>query len=210
MAESETSLKTAQDTLKAEALRVIGGTNENPSADERADFIVQRLEQFIREGRTIAAGMSLRKWQEMARVEIANAILESQLDAQQDEVVTKRLLITFGCALTTIGFWGGLWAYGRLSYVFAAFVCGAAGLIMLGVALEWRVRKFWKHRKVTVRKRALRRCEDLTRRIKKMEKELESEAESKSKSSGAKPEREQPDGLASLFVRAAGPGLPSS
>jgi len=147
----------------------------NPSPEDHADFIMQRLEQFIREGRTVSEGMNLQKWQDMAKVEIASAIVQSQVNVQDDDVVTKRLLFTFGASFTTIGFWGGLWAYDKLHYVGAAFICGAAGLLMIGVALEWRFRKFWKRRQVGTRQKSLRRCQDLTRRIKKMEVELEKE-----------------------------------
>ncbi|MFC1674089.1 hypothetical protein ACFL12_08160 [Pseudomonadota bacterium] len=166
---------TARKSIKKDAAEVIAGEVLGPTPEERADFIMQRLEQFIREGRTISEGMNLQKWQEMAKVEIANAIVESQIDQQDDEVVTKRLLFTFGAAFTTIGFWGALWAYGELHYMGAAFLCGAAGLIMIGVAMEWRFRKYIKRRQVTTRGKSLRRCQDLTRRIKKLEHELEKE-----------------------------------
>ena len=162
-------------SLKTDAVQVIAGENNNPTPEERAAFIMQRLEQFIREGRTLSEGMNLQKWQDMAKVEIANAIVEAQVDNQDDDQVTKRLLFTFGASFTTIGFWGGLWAYDQAHYVAVAFLCGAAGLVMIGVALEWRVRKFWKRRQVGVRQKALRRCQDLTRRIKQMEFELEKE-----------------------------------
>jgi len=151
-----------------------GGAN-NPSPEEHADFIMQRLEQFIRDGRTVSEGMNLQKWQDMAKVEIANAIVQSQVTVQDDDVVTKRLLFTFGASFTTIGFWGGLWSYDKLHYIGAALICGAAGLLMIGVAMEWRFRKFWKRRQVGIRQKSLRRCQDLTRRIKKMETELEKE-----------------------------------
>jgi len=140
--------------------------DNNPTPDERAAFIMQRLEQFIREGRTLSEGMSFRKWQEMATIEIDNAINETLVYTQGDEVVTKRLLFTFGASFVTIGFWGGLWAYDQVHYIAVAFLCGAAGMIMIGLALEWRFRKYWKRRQVDVRKKALRRCQDLTRRLK--------------------------------------------
>ena len=165
----------ARKSIKKDAASVIGGEDNNPTPDERAEFIMQRLEQYIREGRTLSEGVNFRKWQDMAKVEIANAIVESQVDAQDDDVVTKRLLFTFGAAFTTIGFWGGLWAYDQVHYIGAAFLCVGAGMIMIGVALEWRFRKFWKRRQVGVRQKALRRCQDLTRRIKTMEHELEKE-----------------------------------
>jgi len=165
---------TTQDTDQNEDA-MIGGDNNNPSPEQHADFIMQRLEQFIREGRTLSEGMNLQKWQDMAKVEIASAITQSQINLQDDDVITKRLLFTFGVSFTTIGFWGGLWAYDKLHYVGAAFICGAAGLVMIGVALEWRFRKFWKRRQVGTRQKSLRRCQDLTRRIKKMEVDLEKE-----------------------------------
>lgn len=147
----------------------------NPTPEERAEFIMARLEQFIRDGRTVSEGMNLRQWQDMAKVEIANAIVETQLNAQDDDVVTKRVLFTFGASFTTIGFWGGLWAYDKLHYVGAAFLCGAAGLFMIGVAMDWQFRSFWKRRQMGVRQKSLKRVQDLTRRIKKMEHELEQE-----------------------------------
>jgi len=173
-------MATQKKSNGADALAV--GANNNPSPEDHADFIMQRLEQFIREGRTISEGMNLQKWQDMAKVEIANAIVQSQINVQDDDVVTKRLLFTFGASFTTIGFWGGLWSYGKLHYVGAALVCGAAGLFMIGIALEWRFRKFWKKRQVGIRQKSLRRCQDLTRRIKQMEVELEKEEKELKKS----------------------------
>ena len=63
-----------------------------PSPEERAHFVVKRLEQFIRDGRTVAQGMSFRQWQAMARIEIANAIIAAENIRQEDDVVTKRFL----------------------------------------------------------------------------------------------------------------------
>ena len=154
----------------------VGG---NPAPEERADFVVRRLEQFIRDGRTMAEGMPLSKWQEMARVEIANAIVESEVDNQDDDQVTKRLLFTVGSGFSTIGFWGALWAYEKVDYLISAFVCGLSGFIMLAIALEWRIRKLFKSHKANVRQKTVRRCGDLTKRIKKLEAELNKEAEKK-------------------------------
>ena len=52
---------------------------DDPSPDERAEYVILRLEQFIREGRTFDEGMSFKIWQAMAKVEIAIAIAESEL-----------------------------------------------------------------------------------------------------------------------------------
>ena len=69
--------------------------SDEPSPDERAEYVILRLEQFIREGRTFAEGMSFKIWQSMAKVEIAIAIAEAELGQQKEEAVTKRLLFTF-------------------------------------------------------------------------------------------------------------------
>ncbi len=147
----------------------------NPTADERADFVLKRIEQFIRDGRTIGEGMSLKRWQDMARFEISNALLEAENSRQEDDVVTKRLLFTMGAALITIGFWGVVFAFDKADYLVTALISGIAGLWLMAVATEWRFRKFWKARKARKRTQALIRIEGLTRRIKKMERELKKE-----------------------------------
>ena len=146
-----------------------------PRPEERADFVVKRLEQFIREGRTIAQGMSLRQWEEMARVEIANAIVAAEDASQKDDVVTRRLLFVGASAMVTIGFWGTLLAFDRASYLAVAVICGGAGFVLFALAGEWRFRKFWARRRARKRAQALRRIEDLTVRIKRMERELKDE-----------------------------------
>ncbi len=147
----------------------------NPTVDERADFVLKRIEQFIRDGRTIGEGMSLKRWQDMARFEISNALLEAENAHQEDDVVTKRLLFTMGSALITIGFWGVVFAFDKADYLVTALISGIAGFWLMAVATEWRFRKFWKARKARRRAQALKRVEGLTRRIKKMERELKKE-----------------------------------
>lgn len=36
--------------------------HDNPTPEERADYIILRLEQFIRDGRTFSEGMNYKKW----------------------------------------------------------------------------------------------------------------------------------------------------
>jgi hypothetical protein len=64
----------------------------------------------------------------------------------------------------------------KVGYLAAAIVCGIAGLVLLGIAGEWRIRKWSKRRRAKKRAKALARVEDLNRRIKKLERELEDEA----------------------------------
>lgn len=144
-----------------------------PKPDERARFVVLRLAQFIREGRTLAEGMPFRHWQKMAEVEIANAVMEAEASRQKDDVVTKRLLFVIAAAFVTIGFWGTAFAFEKASYAAVGLVCGAAGLVLFAVAGEWRLKKILRRRTARKRRQSLRRVEDLTRRIRAMERELD-------------------------------------
>lgn len=150
----------------------------HPSAEQRADFVVKRLEQFIREGRTIAEGMSLKQWMDMARFEIANALIAAENARDDDEAVSKRLLFTVAAALTTIGFWGVLFAYDKVQYLVVAIIFGLTGIILLGIVGEWRLMKYFRRHQARQREKTLHRVEDLTRRIKRMEKELKEETRS--------------------------------
>ncbi len=150
---------------------------ENASPEDRATYIVLRLEQFIREGRTIDEGMSFRKWQAMALTEIATNIAEAQNEVVRDDPITNRLLFTTASALITIGFWGTAVSINKVGYIAAALVCGFAGLVLLAVAGEWQWTRFWRKRQAGKRKLRLARIESLNRKIKKLERELEKEAE---------------------------------
>ncbi|MDA1091303.1 MAG: hypothetical protein O3A85_13435 [Proteobacteria bacterium] len=149
--------------------------SDDPTPDERAEFVILRLEQFIRDGRTLAEGMSFKVWQSMARTEIAIAISETELAQQKEEVVTKRLLFTFAGALVTVGFWGTAVSVHKVGYLVGGIICFIAGLALLGVAGEWRFRKWNKTRQADKRRKTLARVESLNRRIKRLENELEKE-----------------------------------
>lgn len=148
----------------------------NPTPEERADFVVERLAQFIRDGRTVA-GMPFKQWQQMARAEIADAVAQHELANRDENLVTRRLLFTFASAFVTIGFWGAAFSFGKTEYLFTAFICGLAGVLLFAVAVEWRVRKFMKKRRARKRRQSLHHVEDLNRRIRRMERELEEYAD---------------------------------
>ncbi len=156
----------------------------NPTPDERAAFVLKRLERFIREGRKLDEGMSLRQWEEMAKAEIANALIDAENCRLQDNVVTHRLVISIAAALVTIGFWGTLVAFDKAGYLLTAAISSIAGFWLFAVAVEWRVRKHWKKRQAGKRLRALGRVEDLTRRIRRLERELEEEEKELKKKAG--------------------------
>ena len=148
---------------------------DNPSPDERAEYVIMRLEQFIREGRTFDEGMSFKIWQAMAKTEIAIAIAEAELGQQKDDMVTKRLLFTFAASLVTIGFWGTAVSLHKVAYLPGAIVVGLAGFILMAVAGEWRFRKWRLNRQANKRRKSLARVESLNRRIKRLEHDLEKE-----------------------------------
>ncbi len=149
--------------------------SDDPSPDERAEYVILRLEQFIREGRTFDEGMSFKIWQAMAKVEIAIAIAESELGQQKEESITRRLLFTFAAALVTVGFWGTAVSMHKVGYLVGGIVCGLAGLALMGVAGEWRFRKWKKTRQANKRRKSLARIEGINRRIKRLENDLEKE-----------------------------------
>ncbi len=150
--------------------------DDNPSPEQRADFVVKRLEQFIREGRTLAEGMNLKQWQDMARFEIANAVRAAENVHRDKAVVSRRLLFTVAASLVTIGFWGTLFAFDKIHYLVVAIIFGLTGIVLLAVVGEWRLMKYFRRHQSRQRQQAIYRVEDLTRRIRRMEKELKAES----------------------------------
>lgn len=173
----------------------------SPKPDERARFVVLRLAQFIREGRTLAEGMPFRHWQKMAEIEIANAIIEAEASRQKDDVVTKRLLFTVASVFVTIGFWGTAFAFDKASYAAVGLVCAAAGFVLFAVAGEWRLKKFLRRRTARKRRASLRRVEDLTRRIRAMERELDKRHKEVSKELRDELKKEYSEARAKLLKR---------
>ncbi len=147
----------------------------NPTPEQRAEYIMQRLEQFIREGRTIDEGMSFKKWQAMAKTEIAIAIAAAQNEVQKDDPVTHRLLFMSAACLTTIGFWGTAVSLHKTAYLTGALVCGGAGLLLLLVLGEWRFKKWRRKSDAQKRIERLANIEALNKRIKGLERALEKE-----------------------------------
>ena len=79
---------------------------QNPTPVERADVIVKRLEQFIREGRSQRGGISFKRWQELAVHEVDNAIRDAERHWRNDQRFITRGLAVGAACLITIGFWG--------------------------------------------------------------------------------------------------------
>ncbi len=165
------------------ALRMVDKNAQNPAlpdtstAADRANYIVQRLEQFIRDGSKDEQGMSFERWKQMARSEIAIAIAEAEISQSRDELASKRVLFVAGAAMVTIGFWGAVASLGKIDYLLGAAICGLAGVILMMAVGQWRFRSWSERKQAKKRREALGRIENLNRRIKRLEKELESEAE---------------------------------
>lgn len=147
------------------------------TAEDRADYIVARLEQFIRDGRKDEQGMSFDKWKQMARSEIAIAVAEAELSQQHDELHSKRVLFVAATSMITIGFWGTVTSMDKLDYLIGAVICGLAGILLMLAVGEWRLRSWSERRAAKKRREILGRIESLNRRIKRLEKELEAEAD---------------------------------
>ncbi|MEK9753996.1 MAG: hypothetical protein VW338_12425 [Rhodospirillaceae bacterium] len=149
----------------------------HPTPDERAEFVIMRLEKFIRDGRTLDEGMSFKKWQAMARTEIAIAIAEAENSQDHDEIDSRRVLFVTAAAMITIGFWGTAVSFHDVPRLVAGIACGVAGGVLLFVAGHWRLRKWNNRRNGRERRRRLGRIENLNRRIKRLETEIEKEEE---------------------------------
>ncbi|MGJ3260911.1 MAG: hypothetical protein ACFE0S_15040 [Rhodospirillales bacterium] len=149
----------------------------NSTAEDRADYIVARLEQFIREGRKDEQGMSFDKWKQMARSEIAIAVAEAEMSQKHDELHSKRVLFVAAASMITIGFWGTVASLDKLDYMIGAIICGLAGVLLLLAVGDWRFRSWEERRQAKKRREILGRIESLNRRIKRLEKELDKEAE---------------------------------
>jgi len=151
--------------------------SSNSTAEDRADYIVARLEQFIREGRKDEQGMSFDKWKQMARSEIAIAVAEAEMSQKHDELHSKRVLFVAAASMITIGFWGTVTSLDKLDYLIGAVICGLAGVLLLLAVGDWRFRSWEERRQAKKRREILGRIESLNRRIKRLEKELEKEAD---------------------------------
>ncbi len=146
----------------------------NPTPEQRADFIVRELEEFIRKNRTVA-GMSFAEWQDMAKKEITNALIEAEKDYHEHDTIVRRLLISVAAVMVTIGFWGTAMAFDKAHYLVVGLICTIAGLWLFAIVLDWRIRRYFKVKAGVKRRKSLLHIASLTRRIKRKEKELEDE-----------------------------------
>jgi hypothetical protein len=159
----------------------------DPSPQERADYLVRKLEQFIREGKT-EHGMSFKTWQGMSRAELVNSFadIEARQDRRRADVTIRRMLIVAAAAIVTIGFWGTVMAVDRRYGWVAAVLLVVSGLILAGLALELGLRQALNRLSTRRRKAGFGRIADFDRQLKQLETEIRRQVE-KAKDKAADP-----------------------
>lgn len=143
----------------------------NPTPEQRADFLVRRLENLIREGKNDSGGMSFSTWQVMARAEIANAIVDAASKRRHEERAVNRLIVTASSTFITIGFWGMVVSLDKAYQQAGAAIMFVAGIALFLAAGEGGLRRFFGKRKAAGRIDTMRRIEDFDRQIKRYERE---------------------------------------
>ena len=144
---------------------------DGPTPEQRADYLVRKLEQTIRDNRTVR-GMSFSTWQSIAREEITNAMFDVERRFRRDDRSVARLLLVGAAALVTIGFWGAVVAADHSWGNVGAVVALTAGGALLVVAAKWGLDRATGEWAKAARKERLAHIEDLDRRIKRMEAEM--------------------------------------
>jgi len=150
--------------------------SQNATPEERAEYIVKRLELFIRENREPFKGMKFSAWQQLARTEIANSLKDQENQKGEDNNISRRMLFIAGSTIATIGFWGTAAAFGRMDYMLAGMVCLIAGIVIIAHAGEWATRRMIKKSQAKRREKSYNNAVRLDQQIKQMEKELKGKA----------------------------------
>jgi ABC-type proline/glycine betaine transport system permease subunit len=150
----------------------------DPSPQHRADYLVRKLEEFIREGKT-ERGMSFRTWQALARVELTNAFadLEQRQARQRADLTMRRILIVGAASLVTIGFWGAVLTVDRRYGQVSAVLLTVAGLVLAALLLELGLKRALNRLTQRRRKAVFGRIEDFDRQLKTLEAEIRRRAE---------------------------------
>jgi hypothetical protein len=141
---------------------------DGPTPEQQADYLVRKLEQTIRDNRTVR-GMSFATWQAIAREELTNALRAAERRHVDANRAVARTLLVGAASLVTIGFWGAVVAVDHSWGGAAALASLGAGLALFVVGAQWGISRAvagWAKR---TREERLGRIEDLDRRIKRLE-----------------------------------------
>ena len=145
----------------------------NPTPDQRAETVIRQLEMFIREGRTAQGGMNFRKWQDMARVEIAHAILEDEKDWRENDNFVTKVLAVGASGLVTVGMWGTVMAFTNSpNHTLEGMVLFAGGMMFMSAMSGYFVWRAFRRYKSLRRDERLARIRSLDWKLKKLDKML--------------------------------------
>lgn len=145
--------------------------DDGPTPEQQADYLVRKLEQTIRDNRTVR-GMSFATWQAIAREEIVNALRGSRRRIIVNDRTTNRLVLASTATIVTAGFWGAVLVVDQSYGGAAALAVGAVGLALLMTGADWALKRLaggWAKAK---REERLTNIEDMDRRIKRMEADM--------------------------------------
>jgi len=149
---------------------------DGPTHDQQADYLVRKLEQTIRDNRTVR-GMSFRTWQALAREEILNALKDGDRRRVNDERTMARVVLGASSAVVTIGFWGAAVVVDHSWGFVAAMASGTAAACLLLLAAHWGIERAMGSWAKKARELRLSGIESLDRRIKRMEAEMTRKAD---------------------------------
>ncbi|PKU21431.1 hypothetical protein [Telmatospirillum siberiense] len=144
-----------------------------PTPEQRADYLVRKLENLIREGKT-ERGMSFKTWQALARSELSNAFsdFERQLLKSRQDAVGKRLILVGATAMVTIGFWGAALTVDRRYGDLVAYIFIGAGILLAGVLAEISFRRLANRYRTVAREKSFERIADFDKQLKRLEAEI--------------------------------------
>lgn len=145
----------------------------DPTAAQRAEYMIRQLENFIREKRT-DKGLSFKTWQALAHAELSNAFLDHEralLKMKQDRL-GRRILLVGSSAVVTIGFWGTVMIADQHFGLLAAAILTAAGAALAFIGGEMATRKLVSHYRDRSREKNFDRIRDFDEQVKKLEKQM--------------------------------------
>jgi hypothetical protein len=144
-----------------------------PSPQQRADYLVRKLESLIREGKSERA-MSFKTWQALARSELSNAFtdFERQLLKSRQDATGKRLILVGVSTVVTVGFWGAAVTIDRHLGDLAANIFIGAAFLITCVFAEIAFRRMSIRYRMIAREKSFERIEDFDKQLKRLEAEI--------------------------------------
>lgn len=154
-----------------------------PTPEERAELVIKKLEQIIKDNKEKMAqkaltpveilntpqGMSYKKWQDAAKVEMALAIRNAVLDEVKNNQMFQAFLMTTGICLTTLGFLGAAIAWGSIPKVLVATASSIIGIVLLVIGATWLLSGSIGEIIANRRQAKIARLNNLNEQVKKME-----------------------------------------